>query len=289
MRKTMWAVWLTMGLAGLSWAAADDAGYDLRGPAPKKGQVTVKKGTFKIKNASVALKIGGQELQAKQSVNSSDEEEITVLAVKDRQITKVQTKVRKDVAETSMALAGQPAMSEEKKGNLEGTVIISERTGPGKWKHALVDTEPTAKQKKDLDKRVGPESEDELYPAGKVKVGHTWTVEAAALQKVFGGAISDLKGKVKMKFVKVEMVDGQECAMIESAGSITGVAKEDDNTLAVEMQLKATSWRAIKTGVELRSKGEGKLKMSGKIEQGGQEIELSLEGPFTLDSTEKQK
>ena len=45
---------------------------------------------------------------------------------------------------------------------LEGEIIISERLGEGKWKHSLVDTKPTDKQKKELDNRIGMESDDEL-------------------------------------------------------------------------------------------------------------------------------
>jgi hypothetical protein len=269
-------------------SARDDEAVDLRGPAPKKGDVTVSKSVFKIKNAELKLKVAGMNLEAKQSLTATEEEEVKVLAVEGRQATKVQTKLLKEKLESSTSLGGQ-SMDDTKSGDLEGEVIISERTGEGKWKHSLVDNKPNDKQKKELDKRVGPENEDELYPEGKVKPGHTWTVKAAALQRIFGGSVTDLKGEIKMKFVKFEEVSGQQCAVIEAAGVIKGVAKEDEGTLDVELDLKSTTWRSVKTGLDLKDKAEGTIKMAGKVEMDGVKVDLVLEGPFTIDSVAKSK
>lgn len=290
MRRTVWTIGTAVFLvvaASLTRAKADESA-DLRGPAPKEGQVTVAKTTFAIKDAAVTIKVGGMTIDAKQTLTATGDEEVKALAVKGRQITKAQTKVTREQVETVTAIGGQD-VKDNKTGDLEGEVIISERSDDGKWKHSLVDTKPNAKQKKQLDKRVGPENEDELYPEGMVKVGHAWTVDASALQRVFGGAISDLKGKIKMKFVKIEKVDGEDCAVIELEGKISGVAKEDEGTLDVEMDLKATTWRSIKTGVDVKDAAKGTLKMSGKIEMDGVKAELSLEGPFTIEGTAKRK
>lgn len=268
--------------------AADDAAVDLRGPAPQKGQVTVSKTVFKIKNADVQIKFGGMKLDAKQTLTATEEDEVKVLAVTGRQATKVQTKITREKVEMVTSLGGND-MADTKAGDLEGEVIISERTGEGKWKHALVDTKLTDKQKKELDKRVGPENEDDLYPAEKVKAGHTWTVDASALQRVFGGSISDLKGKLKMKLVKFEDVGGERCAVVEATGKITGVAKEDEGTLDVELDMVGTTWRSVKTGLDVKDTAKGTIKMAGKLEMDGAKVDLVLEGPFTIDSTSKFK
>ena len=289
MRATKLAIGMVLLLSGaIRLSAREDAAVDLRGPAPKKGEVTVSKSVFKIKNADVKLQVAGMKLEAKQTLTATEEEEVKVLAVEGRQATKVQTKITKEKVETSTSLGGQD-MDDTKAGDLEGEVIISERSKDGKWKHSLVDNKPNDKQKKELDKRVGPENEDELYPEGKVKVGHTWTVEASALQRVFGGSITDLKGKLKMKFVKMEEVDGEMCAVIEAVGVIKGVAKEDEGTLDVELDMVGTTWRSVKTGLDLKDKAKGTIKMSGKIEMDGVKVDLALEGPFTIDSTSKAK
>jgi hypothetical protein len=281
------AIALVAGGVGAAKPAADDT-YDLRGPAPKEKQVLVTKTTFKIKAADVVIKIAGMTLNAKQDLFATSEEEVKTLTVGGRQATKVQTKVTKDKVETVTTLGGQE-IKDNKTGDLHGEILISERTGEGKWKHKLVDTQPTEDQKKDLDKRLGPENQDDLYPSEKVKVGHEWTVDAPALQRMFGGSITDLKGKLKMKLVKIEEVDGEECAVIESSGKITGVAKEDEGTLDVELDMKGTTWRSIKTGVDVKDKAEGKIKMSGKIEMDGAKADIELTGPITIDSTSKLK
>jgi len=274
-------------LVSVGRVSADDT-YELRGPAPVKGQVLVSKTKFEIKGATVAIKAGGVNLEGKQSMTANTEERTEAIAVDGRQITKAQVKVIKDSADTVITIADNE-MKDTKAGELEGETVISERGAQGKWKHVLVDTKPSAKQKKELDKRVGPESDDDIYPAGKFKVGHEWTVDATALQRVFGGSISDLKGKLKLKFVKIETIDGQECAVIESSGKITGVAKEDEGELDVELELKGTTWRSLKTGIDIKDKASGKLKMSGKLEMDGVKVEMVVEGPITIEGTVVKK
>ena len=290
MRAMKWAMGTALLLAAaFQLSARDDETVDLRGPAPKKGDVTVSRSVFKMKNGDVKLTVAGTKLNAKQTLTATEEEEVKVLAVEGRQPTKVQTRVIKDVAESSTSLEGADAMDDTKDGHLQGEVIVSERSKDGKWKHSLVDNKPNDDQKKDLDKRIGPENDDELYPEGKVKVGHTWTVDASALQRMFGGSITELKGKLKMKFVKIEDVNGEACAVIEAAGVIKGIAKEDEGTLDVEMDLKSTTWRSIKTGLDVRDKASGTLKMSGKITMDGEKAEIEIEGPFTIEGTTKFK
>lgn len=291
MRHSKWrgvAVAVVVGLVGTAAARQDGAEYDLRGPAPTKGQVLVHKSTFKIKDAKVAIKAAGVVLDAKQTLTAVEEEEVKYLAVEGRQVTKAQTRMMKEHVTTVTSLGGND-MEDEKDGDLQGEIIVSERTGPGKWKHTLVDSRPNAKQKKELDKRVGPESDDDLYPAGKVKVGHKWTVDASALQRVFGGSITELKGKLNMRFVRVEAVDGEECAVVESKGKITGIAKEDEGDLNVELDLDGLTWRALKSGIDVKDQAKGRIRMSGKVDMDGQSLDLDLSGPITIEGTVRLK
>jgi hypothetical protein len=284
-----------LGLAVLAGAiglgqvrAAKDDAYDLRGPAPEKGQVYVSKSQMKVKNADLTLKAGGQTLNIKQNMTMTGEEEEKVLAVTGRQVTKSQAKVIKDEVKTVAEFGGQ-TMEDTKKNDLQGEVIVSERTGEGKWKHTLVDNKPTDDQKKELDKRLGPESEDDLYPAEKVKVGHTWTVNADAMKKFFGNSFTDVKGKMAQKFVKVEEYEGETCAVIESSGPIKAKMKDEDAKLDVELELKSTTWRSVKTGIDLKVKYEGKIRMAGKQKMDGIEAEIDLSGALSGEGSTKLK
>src|SRR5262245_51430063 len=105
--------------------AQDDKTYDLRGPAPEKGQVFTSTMTLKIKDADTTLKVAGQTLKLKMTMDMIGEEEQKVLAVDGRNVTKCQSKIIKERADISTDLGGGMAMTESTK--LEGEIIISER------------------------------------------------------------------------------------------------------------------------------------------------------------------
>lgn len=268
--------------------AADDETYDLRGPAPEKGQVFVSKGTLTIKDADTTIKVGGQKLDIKMTMLVTSEEEAKVLAVDGRDVTKCQTKVVKERADVTATVGGQETTQTEPTA-LEKETIISERDGK-KWKHALVDTKPTEKQKKELDSRNGIENDDDMYPKEKVKVGHAWTVDGAALNKMLGNSFTEIKGKVNQKFTKIDEVGGEKVAVIESAAKITGKMKDDgEPTVDVEMEMKITTWRSLKTGVAVKEKFTGKIKLAGTVKMDDMKAEMTLSGPISGDSTTKLK
>lgn len=268
--------------------AADDDTFDLRGPAPAKGQTFVSKGTLKIKDADTTMKVAGQTVNLKINLLVTSEEESKVLAVDGRNVTKSQTKIIKERADVTANFGGQE-MAHTEPTALEKETVISERDGKG-WKHSLVDTKPTEKQKKELDSRNGIENDDDLYPKEKVKVGHTWKVDAAALTKLLGNSFSDVKGKLDQKFVKVEKVDGEECTVIESTGKITAKMKDDgEPTIDVEMELKVTTYKSVKTGVSVKEKFDGKIKLEGVQKMDDIKVDIKMSGPISGESTTSLK
>lgn len=281
---------LALVLATVGVSSAADETYDLRGPAPMKGQVFTSKMVLKIKDADTTLKVMGQTLKLKMSMDVIGEEEQKVLAVDGRNVTKCQSAIKKERAEITTDFGGMN-MSMTQPTKLEGETVISERIGENKWKHSLVDNKPTEEQKKELDNRNGIENEDDLYPAEKVKVGHTWKVEAKALTKLFGNSFTDIKGGLDQKFVKIEKVGDEDCALVESTGSVKGKMKDEDGkpTLDVEMDLKVKAWRSVKTGVEVKGTFEGKIKLSGTQKIDDAKVEINLSGPLTGETTTKLK
>ncbi len=285
--------WVTATAAVLFTAlgmgrAADDDTFDLRGPAPEKGQVFISKGTLKIKDADTTMKVAGQTINLKINLVVTSEEEAKVLAVAGRNVTKCQTKILKERADVTANFGGME-MNHTEPTALEKETVISERDGK-KWKHVLVDSKPTEKQKKELDSRNGIENDDDLYPKEKVKVGHTWKVEAAALTKLLGNSFSDVKGTLNQKFVKVEDVDGDKCVVIESSGKITAKMKDDgEPTVDVEMELKVTTHKSIKTGVSVKEKFEGKIKLEGTQKMDDIKVDIKMSGPISGESTSKLK
>jgi hypothetical protein len=288
MRTSLWAVTAAALLAGPA-RSADDA-YDLRGPAPKVKQVLHSKVTVTITDADVTVGMGDQKMTAKQTMTVTNEEEETVLEVKGREITKSRTKVIADRVKTVTDIDGNKE-TEDETNDLQGEIVLSVKKD-GTWTHKLEDADPTDEQKKELAKRDGPESDDDLFPAEKVKVGHTWTVDAAKARSLTGGQMTDVKGKLKQKFLRVEKVGDEECAVVETSGTITGVMKpdvKDDPTPDVTLKITATGWRSLKTGVELKGTFAGTIRIAGKQKLDDAVVEMTLEGKIAGEGTTSLK
>ncbi|HEY1186306.1 MAG TPA: hypothetical protein VGE74_01555 [Gemmata sp.] len=288
MLKTKWALGAALLFVTVNLGRAADDTFDLRGPAPAKGQVFVNKSTLKIKDADTTMKVAGQTVNLKINLLVTSEEEAKVLAVDGRNVTKCQTKIVKERADVAANFGGME-MNHTEPTALEKETVISEREGKG-WKHSLVDTKPTDKQKKELDSRNGIENDDDLYPKEKVKVGHTWKVDATALTKMLGNSFSDVKGKLDQKFVKLEKVDGEECAVIESSGKITAKMKDEgEPTVDVEMELKITTHKSIKTGVSVKEKFDGKIRLEGTQKMDDIKVDIKMAGPISGEATTSLK
>jgi hypothetical protein len=267
--------------------AADDETYDLRGPAPEVGQVMTHKETLKIKDADATVKVAGQKIDLKLDIVVTDEEVIKILAVKGRDVIKSQARIIKQRVDTTANVGGKKT-SQTEPTELEKETIISVWDGKN-WKHSLVDTKPTDKQKKELDNRNGLENDDELYPEEKVKVGYTWTVDRSeALGKILGSPFADVKGKVNRKFTKIDEVDNEKVAVIESTAKLTAKMKEDgEPTTDAELEMKITTWRSIKTGTTVKEKFDGKIKLAGTVKMDDMNVEMTLSGAITSESTTK--
>src|SRR5687768_1145643 len=96
MNRVLWAVGLGLLAAGGAAGRPADDVYDLRGPAPVKGQVYHSKSVFRVKNATVTLAVGGNDLKLKQTMTITSEEEEKVLAVEGRNVTRSQARIIKD-------------------------------------------------------------------------------------------------------------------------------------------------------------------------------------------------
>ena len=271
---------------GLPATAAET--YDLRGPAPVKGLKVVRKSTLTIKDADVTVMLMGMKIDLKQTLVIVNEDEDEVLEVKGREVVKLKTKIVKDTVDTVSDLNGTEN-KEDKTGDLEGETVIAAKGKDGKWKNTLEDGAPTTEQKKELAKREGPENDDELFPEEKVPVGHAWTADAAKMKSLTGPSFTDVSGKMKQKFVRLEKLDGEECAVIETSGTFKGKMKDDDGTPDVEMTIKATGWRNLKTGIEVKGTITGTIKVEGKMKMGDDEVEMKLVGKVEGLGTAKLK
>ena len=147
--------------------------------------------------------------------------------------------------------------------------------------------------------RVAPDpAGNDSYPAGVVQVGHTWAVEASALAGNFGGWLAEPEGALDAKFVRVETVGGEECAVVETAGTATGRSKafatvQGDGAGAqtgeAEFEVRSTVYRSLKTGLDVKSSYSGKVKITVKVAAGESDIEIVIAGPVSGEETRTAK
>lgn len=283
MTKIRWQSGLA--LVAVAWfiptvQSADDV-YDLRGPAPKKGQAFVDHSVFTMKNANIAIGIGGIKLEGKMDMVHTTDKEIEFLGIDGRKVVKLRTKVLKDETKRKTTINGE-SMDETEKRELTGEIVFSEQI-KDKWKHTLDDTKPSEKQLKELKNFDEPIPDDDLYPEQKIKVGHVWDVSAEALKKVLGSKVEKIAGKGKSKFLRIEKVGNEECAVVETELEIKATMKEDENNIDVDLKGKITIHRSIKYCVDLKSTMEGTATFEGKIDEDGMKADIKFSGKLQAD------
>src|SRR5262245_50034912 len=124
------AVKLPLALFALALAAASAwprppipqaKGYDLRGPALAEGMVLTIKTSTEAKDNEMTLGTGNEATTSKFTTKVTGEQQVELLAVKGRDVTRLRTKIDKlDVASTARG------EDETYKAPLSGKVIVSE-------------------------------------------------------------------------------------------------------------------------------------------------------------------
>jgi hypothetical protein len=268
-------------------AAADEEAYDLRGPAPKKGQVITYEAKSSDKDAVRTIKAGDRTIEDKFDEVTTIKKEIEVLGVEGHDITKMRTKVLKYVAD-EIRTKGKRTSKKSTPNKLDGQFIYSEMV-KGNWKHTLEDVKPTDEQKKALKEYQPFKSEDALLPEGKVKVGGEWKVTTEQFKKVFGTKIQDLTGTGTGKLVRVEKGDDGPIAIIDMDFVVTGKSKDEDTTLEITLSAKQTTRRSLKTGYDLTTHAEGKLALKGKADIDGEKVDVEFAARVEEDESWKLK
>jgi hypothetical protein len=275
------------------WAAGDET-YDLRGPAIEKGVVIREAGSASMKDGKYKLALiarAGEEappvmIEGSVNISFAGDSELTFLAMDGREAMKIETKLIKRSVESKFGVMGQETTN-SKKWEIEGATIISEfDKGKKNWKSSLKEGEPTEEQKKELENLGAWTSEDLLVPAEKVKIGHSWENSPALIgKKLLGWKFSNGGGKGRSKFVRLEKVGDEQCALIESEIDVAGRCKdEDDQDLTVSLKGKVLFYRSLRFGVDIKTTYDLQTTIAFTGEKNGQNLEIHFEGKLTGDS-----
>lgn len=270
----------------LNVRAADEV-YDLRGPAPIKGQIITLANKTNYKNALRTIKSGDRAIEDRFNDVTTKERETEVLAVENGSATRVRVKVVKDVSEETRVKGKRMARS-ARPNRLDGQILFGELT-KGEWKYTLDDVTPTPEQKRALKEFQPFRGEDELLPKEKVKIGHTWKIGTPEFKKVLGSQFRELDAKGTGKLLRIEKVGEEQVAVMEIEFELSG--KSDDDGLAMDIKIAAknTIHRSLKTGYDIKGAGIGKLAIKGKGEIDGQKIEMEFTADVADEETAKVK
>jgi hypothetical protein len=245
---------LSIAFAGQAMAA--DELFDLRGPAPKAGQVYVETSAFDIKDGKVSIE-RSSTIEGKIERHSASETEVEILKVDGRNAVKLRTKVVKDSSGSVVKVDGQDPIRKSETKALQGKFVINELVS-NKWSHSLDGETADENQRKELkyfDCRV---SDDDRYPAQWVKVGCRWNVTPQSLQRFLGARFVGAIGGGKAKFVRVETVKGEKYAVIEIDVDLQGTIEEDEGPYVfADIKGKVLTYRSLSLGIESRFTIEG--------------------------------
>jgi ribosomal protein S6E (S10) len=261
--------------------------YDLRGPAPVKGQIITLSSKTNYKNAVRTIKTGGNTIEDRFNEVTTKEKETEVLAVENGVATRVRVKVVKDVSEESRAKGKRTARA-TRPNRLDGQVLFGELV-KGEWKYTLDDVTPTPEQKRALKEYQPFRAEDELLPSGKVKVGHEWEIGKEQFQKVLGNQLTDIDAKGSAKFLRVEKDGDDSIAILEMKFELTGKTEEDGLKMEMKLSGKHQIHRSLKTGYDIKESGTGKMSVKGKGEIDGEKVEIDFSADIVDEETSKVK
>jgi hypothetical protein len=261
-------------------------GYNLRGPFPVAVTVTRAESRLELTDGKMTVAALGVELTTGFGSVMEDEEETEVLAHADGKPTRVRKRVIRDEKEEWFDLGGEKKVVKTL-GPLAGEVVLSERTGGG-WAHRLDGgRKPNPDQANALLTSLNPEGPTDALPAGPVRPGATWELNSTHLRKYFGDEVRGLSGKMACRFLRVEAVAGEACAVVEMTGTLKGqtaaVGDTPEGTVAFTGTL--TEYRSLATGVVLKHTAEMKVDKSFKRTVDGTEATVRVTGTVKASGT----
>jgi hypothetical protein len=236
--------------------AANEPLTDLRGTPPRVGTVLRIKEHLQLKDAPLMIHAGPNTLSGTMSLSFVFEEEVEILEIDQKQVTKSRTKHIKNEKNltTSFDRTSEAPTSVDV---LQGKVVLSELHDK-KWSHQFEGEKPNEKHRKWLAAFPGWNG-GESIPEGKQPPGTSWECDAMFLKRLFRGNVKVLTNSMKSTFTRLGKFHDDPCVIIESNGTLKG--KADDGTLTI-FDIKAIQYRTLTPGLEIKIHAEGTMTIS---------------------------
>ncbi|MGC6427102.1 MAG: hypothetical protein ACON5H_08920 [Akkermansiaceae bacterium] len=251
--------------------------FSSKGHLPKVGSVLKDTKVMSMKGAKMQLNIQGQIMEGRMTMKENEVNQFEILAA-----DKIRYTVLEKESDQKMILMDQPMpIPGQPSPLLEKPVIFTKKGST--WTGALEEGDANAKEKEKIEeaaKILNADEDFKTYGDKPRKLGDEWEVDASAIM-----GDEDLKGKITMKFTKVEMFEGVKCAVFESQMNVSGVPEGMDGA-TLRMEGKLTIYRSLADKVDLSTKMEGSMSIIGKMEpQPGMVMDMKVKGPLSLVQT----
>jgi len=182
-----------------------------------------------------------------------------------------------ETAEMTMAGRAQPKATKVKP--LNGKTVLYKKREDGKWTVKLQGSDPTEKQKEEIQKlltKINDPMEKDIVGTKPRKVGDTWEVDASKVKGFLSEDSKDVKGKFKATFVKIEPYRGEKCAVINYHFNIKGTQKDGS---VMSMKADVVEYRSLKWTVAVKFSLKGEMSMENPA------VGMTGSGPISMEGT----
>ena len=266
-------------------ASAEDAkSYVLakKDYVPPVGTVLESSEAMNLKEGKMQMNFQGQPMEGLMSITESASEKVEILAA-----DKIRYTLVKRASQQKMVMMGQAMPAEDKAKSIVGKAIVLTKK-EGEWVGALEEGKASAQEELEI-KSVADQhnnkykSDHKIYGDAPRKVGDEWEVDGSDLM-----GFDDMEGKVKVKFTKVEKLDGVDCAVLDCTFEVKGSPEDLKGVEEMTVTGKILVHRSIKDLVDVSADFTGTITMTGNMEpQPGMKIGMKMNGAMTMKSSSK--
>jgi hypothetical protein len=239
-------------------------------------------------NGTITVTEAGRSDTAKCDMVCEAKEEEKILAVVSGKVTKSRLRIVKE--ENSItARKGLQKDSRIDRSPLTGETIEFEKIGVG-WKKSLVGKTPTAQQAEELNRFPPPVRDAEVYPDQPVKPCHKWNLDVKKIYGFMPHSFDLESGICTREFEKMIDWKGMYCAHVAQNLELHGrMRAKKDQWLHCDLKVSGPIQRFISQGFTAGCQMKGMITLSGKLSEGGKEIQTAIAGPITMEWQTERK
>lgn len=204
-----------------------------------------------------------------------------------RRVTKVEggkaaeyTKHFEKHVEAREMIVGGQKNGQDKPGPLDGMKMVARLEG-GKWVKTLEGGGEPANEKQARELK-NDDFDQTLYPEKAVAIGDSWEVPTPALKELLGTETEKFEGSLKMKLLRIEPRDGDNCAVMEAELKAAADEQQEGATVKMTFDLKGIVYRSLANLVDVDAKFAGTMKLDTLQGPPGGQVRMQAAGPMTL-------